>query len=63
MGEVHDLLNARGRQEARGMVEGRRGPRIVEAAAAWAADEDISTGYIYSGWCQRLFAREVGTWS
>ena len=34
------------------MVEGRRGPRIVEAAAAWAADEDISTGYIYSGWCQ-----------
>src|SRR6201997_5581649 len=52
MGEVHDLLNARGRQEARGMVEGRRGPRIVEAAAAWAADEDISTGYMYSGWCQ-----------
>ena len=34
------------------MVEGRRGPRIVEAAAAWAADEDISTGYMYSGWCQ-----------
>lgn len=52
MGEVHDLLNARGRQEARSMVEGRRGPRIVEAAAAWAADEDISTGYMYSGWCQ-----------
>ena len=53
MGEVHDLLNARGRQEARGMVEGRRGPRIVEAAAAWAADEDISTGYMYSGWSVR----------
>src|SRR3954469_14783612 len=52
MGEVHELLEARGRQEARGMIEGRRGPRIVEAAAAWSADEDVSTGYMYSGWCQ-----------
>ena len=34
------------------MVEGRRGPRIVEAAAAWASDEDMGTGYMYSGWCQ-----------
>jgi Plasmid encoded RepA protein len=52
MGEVHDLLEARGRQEARGLIEGRRGARIVEAAAAWSADEDIGTGYMYSGWCQ-----------
>ena len=52
MGEVHDLLDAKGRQEARSLVEGRRGPRIVEAAAAWSADEDIGTGYMYSGWCQ-----------
>lgn len=52
MGDVHDLLEARGRQEARAMVEGRRGPRIVEAAAAWATDEDMGTGYMYSGWCQ-----------
>jgi hypothetical protein len=52
MGDVHDLLDAQGRQQARGMIEGRRGPRIVEAAAAWSADEDISTGYMYSGWCQ-----------
>jgi hypothetical protein len=52
MGEVHDLLDARGRHEARGLVEGRRGARIVEAAAAWSADEDIGTGYMYSGWCQ-----------
>ncbi len=34
------------------MAEGRRGPRIVEAAAAWSADEEIGTGYMYSGWCQ-----------
>jgi hypothetical protein len=52
MGDVHDLLEARGRQQARAMVEGRRGPRIVEAAAAWASDEDMGTGYMYSGWCQ-----------
>ena len=52
MGQVHDLLEARGRQGARDLVEGRRGPRIVEAAANWATDEEISTGYMYSGWCQ-----------
>ena len=52
MGEVHRLLDARGRQVARGLVEGRRGPRIVEAAAGWSSDEDIGTGYTYSGWCQ-----------
>jgi hypothetical protein len=52
MGDVHDLLETRGRQQARAMVEGRRGPRIVEAAAAWASDEDMGTGYMYSRWCQ-----------
>lgn len=52
MGRVHDLLEARGRQEARGMIDGRRGARIVEAAANWATDEDMGTGYMYSGWCQ-----------
>lgn len=52
MGEVHKLLEARGRQEARKLAKGRRGPRIVEAAAGWASDEDIGTGYMYSGWCQ-----------
>ncbi len=52
MGQVHDLLNAKGRQGARDQIEGRRGPRIVEAAAGWASDEDIGTGYMYSGWCQ-----------
>ena len=52
MGDVHDLLETQGRQQARSMLEGRRGARIVEAAAAWSADEDIGTGYMYSGWCQ-----------
>jgi hypothetical protein len=52
MGEVHDLLEAHGKQETRGLIEGRHGPRIVEAASAWSADEDIGIGYMYSGWCQ-----------
>ena len=52
MGLVHDILEAKGRQGARDLIEGRRGPRIVEAAAGWASDEDIGTGYMYSGWCQ-----------
>lgn len=52
MGQVHDLLEARCRQEARGLIDGRRGARIVEAAANWATDEDMGIGYMYSGWCQ-----------
>ena len=52
MGHVHDLLEANGRQGARDLIEGRRGPRIIEAAADWATDEDIGVGYMYSGWCQ-----------
>ena len=53
MGTVHDLLEARGKQVARELVTGRRGPRIVEAAAAWSSEEETGgTGYTYSGWCQ-----------
>lgn len=52
MGTVHDLLEAQGKQVTRATVKGRRGPRSVEAASNWAADEDIGTGYMYSGWCQ-----------
>lgn len=52
MGTLHDLLETKGKQTARELAEGRRGPRIVEAAANWASDEEIGTGYMYSGWCQ-----------
>ncbi len=52
MPTVHELLDTHGRTGARGMVEGRRGARIVEAASAWSADEDMGIGYIHSGWCQ-----------
>jgi hypothetical protein len=52
MAKVHDLLEARGKIETRALAEGRRGARIVEAAAGWSSDEDIGIGYMYSGWCQ-----------
>ena len=52
MGTLHDLLEAKGKQAVRELAEGRRGARVVEAAASWATDEDIGTGYMYSGWCQ-----------
>ena len=52
MGKVHDLLEANGKQATRALISGRRGPRVVEAAAGWSSDEDMSTGYMYSGWCQ-----------
>ncbi len=52
MAKVHDLLETRGKIETRALAEGRRGARIVEAAAGWSSDEDIGIGYMYSGWCQ-----------
>jgi len=52
MGVVHDLLETNGKLATRDLIDGRRGPRIVEAAANWSADEDIGVGYLYSGWCQ-----------
>lgn len=52
MGEVHDLLLEHGTAIARAQAHGRRGPRVVEAASRWLSDEEISTGFVYSGWCQ-----------
>ena len=52
MGTVHDLLVTKGKQATRDLVDGRRGARVVEAAAAWSADEDMGIGYMFSGWCQ-----------
>jgi Plasmid encoded RepA protein len=49
MGTVHDLLEARGKAETL-MLEFDR--PVVEAAAAYMADEDAGIGFLYSGWCQ-----------
>ena len=49
MGAIHDLITQEGKQSAlRGDV--RR--EVVEAAAAFMADEDAGTGFLYAGWCQ-----------
>jgi Plasmid encoded RepA protein len=49
MGTVHDLIEAKGKQEALKLDFERQ---VVEAAAAYMADEDAGIGFLYSGWCQ-----------
>ena len=49
MGEIHDLIELHGKQTALTMEPDRR---LVEAAAAYLADEDTGIGFLYSGWCQ-----------
>src|SRR6186997_2665887 len=50
MGEVHDLIERNGKRAALLMADLDR--QVVEAAAAYMADEDAGTGFLYSGWCQ-----------
>jgi hypothetical protein len=49
MGVVHDLIEAKGKAEALISDFDRQ---VVEAAAAYMADEDAGIGFLYSGWCQ-----------
>ena len=49
MGTVHDILEARGKQETLKFDFDRQ---IVEAAATYLGDEDSGVGFLYSGWCQ-----------
>jgi Plasmid encoded RepA protein len=50
MGNVHDYLEAKGKQETLQLQEFTRD--VVEAASAYMADEDTGIGFLYSGWCQ-----------
>ncbi|MBI0539044.1 plasmid replication initiator [Roseomonas sp. KE2513] len=50
MGTVHDLLEAKGKQQA--LLQSGLDRREIEAAAAYLADEDSGIGFLYSGWCQ-----------
>jgi hypothetical protein len=50
MGTVHDILEAKGRQQA--LLLSGLDRREVDAAAAYMADEDAGIGFLYSGWCQ-----------
>ncbi|HME27415.1 MAG TPA: replication protein RepA [Acetobacteraceae bacterium] len=49
MGVVHDLIETRGKRAALNADLDRS---VVEAAAAYMADEDGGIGFLYSGWCQ-----------
>ena len=50
MGDVHRLLEARGKQAA---IEGNIMSRdVIEAAALYMADEDNALAFAYSGWAQ-----------
>ena len=49
MGTVHDLIEAKGKAGTLAFDFDRP---VVEAAAAYMADEDAGIGFLYSGWCQ-----------
>ncbi len=49
MAEVHDLLEAYGRQ---GVLKLDVERRVVDAAAEYLSDEEGGVGFIYSGWAQ-----------
>src|SRR3954453_15290757 len=49
MGTIHDLIESQGKRAALMMGADRA---VVEAAAAYMADEDAGIGFLYSGWCQ-----------
>src|ERR671916_1965623 len=49
MGEVHKLLREEGREVA---LRSDIDRRVVEAAAAYLASEDVEVGFLYSAWAQ-----------
>jgi hypothetical protein len=49
MGTVHDLIETKGKTGTLAFDFDRQ---VVEAAAAYMADEDAGIGFLYSGWCQ-----------
>jgi hypothetical protein len=52
VGEVHRLIEERGRQEAIRQAETNADRKAIEAAIAYLGDEDTGVGFLYSGWCQ-----------
>jgi Plasmid encoded RepA protein len=50
MGEVHNFIEAQGKQAALKFSDFERS--VVEAAVAYMGDEDGGIGFLYAGWCQ-----------
>ena len=49
MGEVHQLITEQGKLAA---LAGEHDRSVIEAAAAYLANEDSEIGFVYSGWAQ-----------
>jgi Plasmid encoded RepA protein len=49
MGQVHDILEAEGKQAA---LRADIARQVVEAASLYMGDEEGGIGFLYSGWCQ-----------
>jgi Plasmid encoded RepA protein len=50
MGNIHELIEQKGRQEALQLEA--FGRQELDTAIAYLSDEDNGLGYLYSGWCQ-----------
>ncbi len=49
MGQVHDILEAKGKAAA---IQAGLNRDVVEAASMYLSDEDSSLGFAFSGWAQ-----------
>lgn len=52
MGQLHDRINQHGRQGALAFADTALERKALEAALTYMSDEDSSTGFLFSGWCQ-----------
>jgi hypothetical protein len=49
VGEVHNIIEARGKRAA---LQADLDRCVVDAAVAYMSDEDTGIGFLYAGWCQ-----------
>jgi lactoylglutathione lyase len=57
VGEVHQLITEQGKLAA---LAGEHDRSVIEAAAAYLANEDSEIGFVYSGWAQAALPHKVG---
>ena len=49
VGELHNIIEARGKRAA---LEADLDRCVVDVAVAYMSDEDTGIGFLYAGWCQ-----------
>ena len=52
MGLVHERINKHGRQGALAFADTAADRKALEAALTYMSDDESSTGFLFSGWCQ-----------